>query len=54
MKSVLGMVVFDVEIDDGKGISLFVKLYLYEINVFWLKKYINSGINEWWKINENK
>lgn len=27
------MVVFDVEIDDGKGISLFVKLYLYEINV---------------------
>lgn len=27
------MVAPDVEIDDGKGTSLFAKLYLYEINV---------------------
>lgn len=53
MKSALGMVAPDVEIDDGKGTSLFAKLHLYEINVFWSKKYTNSGINEWWKTNEN-
>lgn len=46
MKSALGMVAPDVEIDDGKGTSLFVQLHLYETIVCWLMKLTNNGIYE--------
>lgn len=47
------MVAPDVEIDDGKGTSLFAKLHLYEIHVCWSKKLTDNGIYECGKTNEN-
>lgn len=38
------MVAPDVEIDDGKGTSLFTKLHLYEINVL-----IKEVDQQWYK-----